>query len=151
MMRLRGHIVELRAVLEGYRTRVSEGRGALHHHYTPWKGVYARFYPDSDPMSNRGWSFHTKEAGRVFARARDVLVKYPELTASEVLARATEDAGVESNELTPEDVQLLGMAVKWLITGPAGQTPRIGGAPGGPGGPFRSRAPGRLMRGRGAP
>jgi hypothetical protein len=88
--------------------------------------------------------FGTEAAARVWSCAREVEISYPEASADEILSIAMRDADVVQNDLTPEDAQLLRMAMDWLMNGPAQSTNRTGGAPGGP---FRAAGPGYMGRG----
>lgn len=82
-----------------------------------------------------GFPFRTAAAEKIFQKASRLILLHPELNAHEILRRAIEDANVKNSELTPEDEQLLLIAVQFLQNGPARSDVRTGGTPGGP---FRS-------------
>jgi len=76
--------------------------------------------------------FRTATAERVFARARDMILEYPSDGPDAILHRALEHEPRPYYDLTPEDMQLLKMAIEWLQNGPPPPSARTGGAPGGP-------------------
>ena len=88
--------------------------------------------------------FHTKTAGAVWAKAQKLVGTMPLANPTEILKRSIQAADINPiSDLTPEDEQLLRMAIEFAQNGPAGQPNKIGGMPGGP---FRSGA-----KTRGAP
>lgn len=127
---LKSYIEEARKLLEVSTLR------------TPWSGFYAPMPPQisTTRTPTTGFPFHTKAAEKVFKVAEKKSVLYPELNAQQILQQSIHDAEVGPHELTPEDAQLLDMAIRYFIDGPEGKTPVIGGAPGGKGGPARTSA-----------
>jgi hypothetical protein len=80
-----------------------------------------------------GFPFGTWSAKKVWEMAQQLVSMYPLKNPAEILAMAIQKSGVLTSELTPEDDQLLKMAIDFLQNGPARTNVRTGGAPGGPG------------------
>lgn len=115
-----------------------------------WAGFSApagNLLPRLGPVS---WPYRTATAEKVWDAAKQIIPRYPHLNEREALKKAVEDAGANPLDLTPEDWRLLEMAVEWFKNGFTGvSTPRIGGGPGSPGGPFNTAsASGYLPRSR---
>ena len=71
--------------------------------------------------------FHTRAADKVWAAAKKNILKFKTSGASEILRKSIEDANISPSELTPEDAQLLGMAIHYMQNGPASTTVRTAG------------------------
>lgn len=93
-----------------------------------------------------GFPFRTSAAKQVWDTAQQLILLYPTNNAGEILSMAVRESGVLATELTPEDEQLLKMAVEYLQNGAPPSNVRTGGTPGGP---FRSQGDGHSLGIRG--
>jgi hypothetical protein len=93
-----------------------------------------------------GYGFYSWSANRVYDMALRLIPLYPLKSPEELIGMAIQKSGVLSSELTPEDDQLLKIAVAYAQNGPPKTNVRTGGTPGGP---FRSQDDGHYMGIRG--
>jgi hypothetical protein len=84
---------------------------------------------------NPGFGFRTWSARKVYETALSLIALYPLAKPADLIGMAVRKSGVLTTELTPEDDQLLKIAIDWAQNGPARTNIRTGGTPGGP---FRS-------------
>lgn len=80
----------------------------------------------NDDETPPGFPFHTRSAELVWAQAQKIVRTHPEANLQEILRLSMEAAKVTVNELTPEDAQLLQMAVNQIQNGPARTNARFG-------------------------
>lgn len=66
-----------------------------------------------------GFPFRTKTAERVWFFAQFLILQEPLLTPSDIVRQAIAQSKQNINDLTPEDLRLLLMAVEWAQNGPA--------------------------------
>jgi hypothetical protein len=93
--------------------------------------------------------YRTQTAERIWAKAKELVPKHPELDEPNILRKAFEETGLDARDLTPEDWRLLEMAIEFFKNGTIGiPKPRIGGMPGGPANHHRD---GHYLAKRGAP
>ena len=93
-----------------------------------------------------GFPFRTASAQKVWDKAQELILLYPLKSPPEILGRAIQVTGVLSTDLTPEDDQLLKMAIDYAQNGAPKTNVRTGGTPGGP---FASQGFGHTMGNRG--
>lgn len=93
-----------------------------------------------------GYGFYSWSANRVYDMALRLIPLYPLKSPEELIGMAIQKSGVLSSELTPEDDQLLKIAVAYAQNGPPKSNVRTGGTPGGP---FRSQDDGHTLGIRG--
>lgn len=87
------------------------------------------------PEDAPGFPFHTRAGEKIWSYAQELVLIHPEASIDELLRLSCEQSKVSSTELTPEDGQMLRLALDWLQNGHAKADLRTGGTPGGP---FRS-------------
>src|SRR4029077_1716735 len=95
----------------------------------PKQALNPNDYPNTQAQAG-GFGFRTATAWKVWQRAQELIVLDPLLKPVEILGKAVQQSRVAPTELTPEDEQLLRMAIDWLQSGPAKTNVRIGGTPG---------------------
>lgn len=133
---------------EGWRWLVGRLKGRLKEGMGP-ATMGATFIPN--PMSmktpatmNPAFPFKTKSAYAVFDRVMDVMLSHPRAGSDELILRACDSLKMPVSDITPEDVQLLRMAIDWMQNGAPKNVVHTGGAPGGP---MRAAGPGYTARG----
>lgn len=67
-----------------------------------------RRFPDAP-----SWPFRTESARTVWSATEDAFDADPNLTVDQAIKTGFIETGIPSHELTPEDVDLLGMAARW--------------------------------------
>ena len=67
-----------------------------------------RVFPDGP-----SWPFRTQSAQRVWEQLERVMEQHPNLPLYAAQARAFQETGIPSLELTPEDYATLNMAARW--------------------------------------
>jgi len=87
----------------------------------PYGGYYATFPHELKVKmpqgSGRSFPFHTKAAQQVYAAARKIIAKNPNIDAEGAYRQAMGEVGVNVFEMTPEDDAIMGIALHWEIVG----------------------------------
>lgn len=61
------------------------------------------------------WPFRTQSARTVWANVEKILEKNPNTRVSSAISQALYAAEIPTRELTPEDMQILSMAIRWKV------------------------------------
>lgn len=77
------------------------------------------------PFPAPGYPFHTKSAERVWAKAQDLIAKTEKPILNDVLQQAMDSEQVAQHEISPEDQEILVLAIRTGII----EKPVLAGSP----------------------